>query len=139
MNLHAFRLVPGDDLKQALLAYCDERQITAACIVSCVGSLQHAVIRFANQPDGAAIHKKFEIVGLVGTLGCGACHLHIALADDQGQVIGGHLMDGSIIFTTAEIVLGVLPETRFEREPDAATGYKELRIATTLQKCRKTP
>lgn len=128
MYLHAFRLVPGDDLKQALLAYCTERHIAAACIVSCVGSLQHAIIRFADQGGGTAIHKKLEIVSLVGTLGCDACHLHIALADDQGQVIGGHLMAGSIIYTTAEIVLGALPELRFERELDAATGYQELRV-----------
>ncbi|HSY27032.1 MAG TPA: PPC domain-containing DNA-binding protein [Burkholderiaceae bacterium] len=132
MNFHAFRLAPGDDLKQALLAYCAARQITAACIVSCVGSLQDAVIRFADQAGGAAIHKKFEIVSLVGTLGCDACHLHIALADEQGQVIGGHLMAGSIIYTTAEIVLGVLPELRFERELDTATGYQELRVVATL-------
>jgi predicted DNA-binding protein with PD1-like motif len=131
MNFRAFRLLPGDDLKQALLAYCAERQITAACIVSCVGSLQHAVIRFADQPSGTAIHKKLEIVSLVGTLGCDASHLHIALADDQGQVIGGHLMAGSIIYTTAEIVIGALPELRFERELDAATGYQELRVVAT--------
>jgi len=116
MSFHAFRLVPGDDLKQTVLAYCEEREIGAACIVSCVGSLQRAVIRFADHARGTKIDKKFEILSLVGTLGRSACHLHIALSDDQGQVIGGHLMEGSLVYTTAEIVIGIMPGLAFEHK-----------------------
>ena len=29
-------------------------------------------------------------------------HLHIAVADSAGNVVGGHLMDGCFIYTTAE-------------------------------------
>jgi predicted DNA-binding protein with PD1-like motif len=41
---------------------------------------------------------------------------------------GGHLMEDSIIRTTAEIVLGVLPDGVFLRDIDPVTGYKELQI-----------
>jgi len=43
-------------------------------------------------------------------------------------VIGGHLCAGSLVRTTAEPVIGLLPEWRFSRELDPATGYPELRI-----------
>jgi predicted DNA-binding protein with PD1-like motif len=128
LQASALRLSPGADLKPSLLAYCIAHHIEAACIVSCVGSLRCASIRFAGRPDSTRIERPLEIVSLVGTLSRHGAHLHIALADQDGQVVGGHLMDESRIHTTAEIVLGILPEMRFTRELDAMTGYKELKI-----------
>jgi predicted DNA-binding protein with PD1-like motif len=49
---------------------------------------------------------------------------------EAGWVLtGGHLMGGSIIYTTAEIILGESKKHRFTREKDMETGYHELRIA----------
>jgi hypothetical protein len=42
--------------------------------------------------------------------------------------MGGHLCSGSLVRTTAELVIGLLPEWRFWRALDPATGYAELRI-----------
>jgi hypothetical protein len=92
--------------------------------------LQHAVIRFADQPDGTDIAGKLEIISLAGTVAQGGCHLHIAVSDAAGRIIGGHLLDGSIVYTTAEVVLGILPDLLFKRETDATTGHKELRVIT---------
>ncbi len=44
-------------------------------------------------------------------------------------MIGGHLCAGSLVRTTAELVIGLLPEFQFRRELDPATGYAELRIS----------
>jgi uncharacterized protein len=41
-------------------------------------------------------------------------------------VKGGHLMAGSIVRTTAEVVIALLPGWEFRRELDVATGAKEL-------------
>lgn len=41
---------------------------------------------------------------------------------------GGHVAYGCIVRTTAELLFALLPEWRFTREPDAATGYDELAI-----------
>lgn len=54
--------------------------------------------------------------------------LHIALADDRGKTIGGHLQTGCIIYTTAEIIIGRVPGYIFKRTPDTETGYLELEI-----------
>ncbi len=52
----------------------------------------------------------------------------MAVADSKGAVIGGHLCAGSLVRTTAELVIGLLPEWRFCRQPDPATSYSELQI-----------
>ena len=51
------------------------------------------------------------------------------MADSSGAVIGGHLCPGSLVRTTAELVVGLLPEWRFCRELDSATGFAELQIS----------
>jgi predicted DNA-binding protein with PD1-like motif len=53
-------------------------------------------------------------------------HLHMALSTSTGQVLGGHVAPGCIVRTTAEVLLALLPEWQFAREPDAATGFDEL-------------
>jgi len=69
-------------------------------------------------------------VSLVGTLSGDAEHLHISLSDAQGHVIGGHVIGGLHIFTTAEIVIGECSDLEFKREYDDSTGFQELVIKT---------
>jgi uncharacterized protein len=131
----ALRLSPGMDVKEALERIVKERGIKAASVLTCVGSLRDAVIRFANKPTGTNIQGPLEIVSLVGTLGSdGGSHLHIAVSDGEGKTLGGHVLKGCIVFTTAEIVLAVLPDAVFTREQDSASGYKELLVLPLLKK-----
>jgi len=53
--------------------------------------------------------------------------MHICISDNEGKTIGGHLDNGCIVYTTAEIV-GASEEFSFIRTIDAQTGYKELEI-----------
>ena len=87
-----------------------------------------ADLRLAGATQATAIHGELEILSLSGTLSPDGAHLHIAVADSSGAVLGGHLCAGSLVRTTAELVIGLLPEWRFSRELDPATGYPELRI-----------
>ncbi len=59
---------------------------------------------------------------------CTPVHLHISLAEKHGKVIGGHLAEDCIIYTTAEIVIGTSEEFSFLRTLDQTTGYKELEV-----------
>ncbi len=43
-------------------------------------------------------------------------------------MIGGHLCAGSLVRTTAEVVLALLPDWQFSRELDSVTGFQELQI-----------
>jgi predicted DNA-binding protein with PD1-like motif len=88
-----------------------------------------ARLRLAGAAEATAIRGDLEILSLAGTLAPDGAHLHIAVADNAGAVLGGHLCAGSLVRTTAELVVGLLPEWRFSRELDPATGWAELRIS----------
>jgi uncharacterized protein len=137
---HAIRLVPGDDLKESILKYVRDARLTSAWIVTAVGSLSSARVRLANYSAllrGSsndvydAPDERFEIVSLVGTISAAgaSCHLHCALGDKRGEVIGGHVLDGCVVFTTCEIVLGSDHEVTFTREHDERTGFDELVVS----------
>ena len=125
-EMFAFRLLPGQDLKIEIEKKVKENNWKAVAIVSCVGSLESASIRFANQKEAAKIPGSLEIVRLTGTLGSGGTHIHISVSDSTGKTTGGHLMPGCPVYTTAEIVLAVLKNVVFDRETDPTYGFKEL-------------
>lgn len=134
MRAHALRLRPGEDPKAALDALALTEGWDAAAVLTCAGSLTRAVLRFANQEDAVTLDGHFEILSLTGAFSRHGGHYHIALADGEGRTYGAHLMDGSAVYTTAEILVGVLDGVRFLRTFDPATGYEELDIAPTTQK-----
>ena len=128
MKIFALRLKPNQDLKDTLKNFVTSNNIEAGFILTTVGSLKQAILRFANQNDSKVLHDKFEIVSLVGTLSTHGIHLHISISDKDGKTIGGHLENGCLIYTTAEIVIGVSEDFIFVRTVDENTGYKELEI-----------
>lgn len=130
MQVQVLRLNPGDDLRASLEAefarLASSHGIAAACVVSAVGSLSCAVLRYAAAPSGVETGGPLEVVSLSGTLSADGAHLHASVSDAQGAVKGGHVLPGCTVRTTAEVVLGLLPGWEFRREVDAATGYREL-------------
>jgi uncharacterized protein len=124
----AIRLRPGDDIKTALDQICKDYKIKAANLLSCCGSLTKVVIRFANQQEPVLLEGHFEIVSLTGSLSENGSHLHICIADETGKTSGGHLKEGNAVYTTAEIVIGILEDLNFSRKKDELTGYPELFI-----------
>ena len=127
-TIHAFRLKPGQDLKIVLQDFVNAQHIEAGWIITCVGSLTQSNLRFANQQAGQKGNGFFEIICLSGTLSMHGCHLHMAIADSNGSLIGGHLLDGCIVYTTAEIVIGASKDLVFTRENDLSTEWNELQI-----------
>eukprot|EP01106_Pelomyxa_sp_JSP_P002463 TRINITY_DN1373_c0_g1_i2.p1 TRINITY_DN1373_c0_g1~~TRINITY_DN1373_c0_g1_i2.p1 ORF type:complete len:120 (-),score=13.51 TRINITY_DN1373_c0_g1_i2:59-418(-) len=102
-------------------------ELEAGYIVTCVGSVTQATIKFANQSQSTQLMGPFEIVSLTGTLtSAGGQHLHISLSDGTGITVGGHLMIGTLVYTTAEIILGEALDLTFSRQPDPVTTYNEL-------------
>jgi predicted DNA-binding protein with PD1-like motif len=128
MKIFALRLKPEDDLKVSLGHFVEQHEIQAGFILTAVGSLKQANLRFSDRDNAQLFKKKFEIVSLVGTLSLDGIHLHISLSDRNGKTIGGHLLTGCIIYTTAEIVIGTSEDFIFLRAVDEVTGYKELEI-----------
>lgn len=132
MKVFALRLKPDQDLKESLKNFVVEQDIKAGFVLTAIGSLKQATIRFANQSSSTVLIDKFEIISLNGTLAIEGIHLHISIADQSGKMLGGHLDNGCIIYTTAEIVIGTSNEFNFSRIIDQQTNYKELEIVPKL-------
>jgi predicted DNA-binding protein with PD1-like motif len=76
--------------------FARRHRLRAACVATCVGSLRRAAIRFADKAEVDVVEGPFEIAA------------------------------GSIVHTTAEIVVVELRGLRFSRQRDAATAFREL-------------
>jgi len=127
-KVYVFRLKPGEDLRKSIEAIVKEKNIEAGWINTCVGSLADYTIRFANQQQGTSGSGHFEIVNLTGTVSVNGSHLHISISDSEGKTIGGHLLEGCKIYTTAEIVIGSTTAYEFKRKKDGTTEWEELQI-----------
>jgi predicted DNA-binding protein with PD1-like motif len=132
MKVFPIRLEPNADLRKSLKSLAIEQNIQAGFILTAVGSLKQATIRFANRNNATVLTEKFEILSLNGTLATTGMHLHIAIADSNGKVIGGHLSDGCIIYTTAEIAIGIAEDFGFHRSFDEKTGFNELEVISLI-------
>jgi predicted DNA-binding protein with PD1-like motif len=128
MKYYALRLHPGQDVKNEITVFTKKQQIKAGIVLTCIGSLSSARLRLADENVTKKLEEKFEILSLQGTLSQDGCHLHISISDSEGSVIGGHLLDGCIIYTTAEIVIGEVDDLTFSREYDPQTGFDELKV-----------
>ncbi len=136
MRVYAFRLTPGTDLKGELARFNEQQPLRAGFILSCVGSLSRARLRMPGAPGEAELFRDYEenmeIVSLVGTLSPDGLHLHIGLSRRDGACVGGHLVAGCIVNTTAEVIIGEAPEMEFRRLTDPATGYAELSVRPAI-------
>ena len=128
-KVYSLRLHPEQDLKNEIQNFCNTNNISAGCILSAVGSLKIAKLRLAGSDSFFEATGKFEIVSVTGTVSKNGSHIHLALADQCGKVVGGHLMDGNSIYTTCELVLLSIENQEFKREQDSVTGFKELVIS----------
>jgi predicted DNA-binding protein with PD1-like motif len=128
MQAFTFRLKSGQDLLNEIESVVVEKNIQAGCVLSAVGSLTHATLRLANREYHSEYDGYFEIVSVTGTVSTHGSHLHISISDGDGKTIGGHLVPGCKIYTTAETVLAIFDNVIYKREFSEDSGYDELVI-----------
>ena len=124
MKVVPLRLQPGDDLRRVLEAWMVDQEEQAGCLICAVGSLSVGQLRLAGAREATVIRGDVEILSLCGKLSPDGAH------NSTGSVIGNHLCSGSLVRTTAELVVDMLVEWLFRRELDPAMGYAELRISS---------
>jgi uncharacterized protein len=124
----ALRLHPGADIRQEIEALAKRESITAGVILGAVGSLSKTCLRFAGHDKPTELTGKHEILTLSGMLSHAGTHLHMSVSNSQGECIGGHVARGCEVYTTLELVIGLLPDTTFQRVVDQETGFKELSV-----------
>lgn len=120
------RLKPDEDLKRGIINILKQKEIKSGVIICIVGSLNSATLRMAKG-NIKTFPGPFEIVSAEGTISADGIHVHIAVSDAEGNIMGGHLRSGCLINTTAEICILKSNKT-LKRVFDPKTGYKELVI-----------
>ena len=113
-------------MRTTLRDWANANNIEAAAITSAVGSLTHAHIRYANRADGIMTTADLEVLFLSGTLSIHGMHLHLSVADRDGKMLGGHMLDGCIVRTTLELTVQLIDGLRMLRVNDEQSGNDEL-------------
>lgn len=131
----AIRLMQGADLKESVAQLVSLHKIQAGSIASCVGCLSSVSLRLAGAQKTLQLNGSLEIVSVMGTLTPQHQHIHLSVSDDTGRVIGGHLLDGCIVDTTAELIIYHYPSLSFTREFDNTTGFTELVVNDHIPRC----
>ncbi len=126
MDLTPLRLPPGADLRRSLEALATAPGADACFVVAGIGSLVNARLRYAGEATETEVAGPLEILSLSGTLSASGAHLHASVSDAAGRVLGGHLCHGSVVRTTAEVLVAPLSGWSLIREPDPTTGFMEL-------------
>jgi predicted DNA-binding protein with PD1-like motif len=130
MRSLSFRLKPGQDLWNSIEDVVKQNNIEAGCVLSAVGSFAHATLRLANREHYNEYDGHFEIVSVTGTVSVHGSHVHVSISDENGVTIGGHLVPGCLIYTTAEVVLAIFDDVVYKREKlENDTGFEELVVA----------
>lgn len=125
----AVRLNYGDDLLLSLQRIIEEEGIRFGCLTF-LGAVQRGVVAYYNQKERKyhtiVKDEPLEIASGIGNIslkdGKPFIHAHVAFADSEGKIFGGHLAEGTIVFA-GEVFIQVLelpqPPTR---KYDAQTG-----------------
>ncbi|MBI4828587.1 MAG: DNA-binding protein [Nitrospinae bacterium] len=128
-KVHMGRASEGADLLNMLNEVCREREIRAGA-VSLVGAVSCAVLMYYRQETKRyetlpEITQGMEIIAGTGNVslkdGAPFVHLHLLLADEQGQTVAGHLAEGTIVFA-CEYTITELDGPALERAHDGDTG-----------------
>lgn len=125
------RLPKGADLLASLTQLCLEEDVQLG-VVRAIGAVARARVAFYDQQQRTYRYLEFnrphEIIGLEGNIsrkdGQPFVHAHIALMSEEGQMVGGHLVEGTEVFACEFVITEFIYEAdnTFERLYDEETG-----------------
>ena len=105
------RIFEGEDLADAVKRRVEESGIKAGIFVL-IGSLKNVIIGYYKEGQYMSIELDgpLEIASCMGNIAVDEkgeimIHPHIVVANEKGEAFGGHLMKGSIVGATAELVI----------------------------------
>ncbi|SNB46032.1 PPC domain-containing DNA-binding protein [Geobacter sp. DSM 9736] len=99
------------DLLRELNKFAKEHDVTAG-FIQLIGSLSRARLSYYDQKTHAYqvldFDAPYEIVSGTGNIsirdGAPFVHIHLAVSDKEGTVVGGHCLDGCTIFAVEFII-----------------------------------
>lgn len=125
-NFFILRLDDGEEIVSSILSFCGKKRLQGAYL-SGIGACKDITIAYFDREKNEYIDKRIsencEIVSLSGFIATTNkkphLHAHIALANQDNVVFGGHLKS-AIASPTCEIFL--VKSGRIKRKKDEKTG-----------------
>lgn len=128
----AIRLKPGADVLHGLEEACKRHGISDGVILSAIGSLDGArycdIVELPTKAGcgyGETLHLSglIELIGATGIIchdseGTVNLHIHMSLADRYGNAYGGHLVEGTKVKMTVDVVLAQIEGVEMGRQFD---------------------
>ena len=129
------RLDQGQDLFATLNDFARQHEIRAAVVVSGIGMLKDAAVGYWNGSEYVRMDlpEPHELVGLHGSIAEAdgpSVHLHAELAAPSHQLLGGHLMRGTV-WVLNEVLIDTFPGRTFARPMDETLGLRKLDLEPT--------
>ena len=133
----ALRLKPNTDMLLELEKACKEHNIANGVIVSGIGGVTKAAFcdpqYFSNrkQPynygDPIIVETHLSISGVSGIIchdddGTINMHVHVAFSDEEGHCYAGHLVEGTRVMLTVDLVIAELEGISMTRKMDEKLG-----------------
>lgn len=127
-----FRIKTDEDLAEAIKERAKKSDVKAGFLIA-IGSLKSATIGYYKEGTYKYIHLDgpLEIASCTGNIAVDEnsetiIHAHIVVTDEKGEAFGGHLMKGSPVGATAELVMIEALGANLKRFLDKATNLKLL-------------
>jgi len=120
------RLSEDEDLLEAITLVAEKSRVTAG-FFTLIGTLKKANVGFYQKGkyETIKIENPVEIVSCMGNVSLKEnkpfAHAHMAVSNEKGEVLGGHVMPGCVIAATGELVLVEARDARLRREMDEKT------------------
>jgi len=121
----------GCDLLGELTALCEKEKIHIG-VFEAIGAVQKACFGFYNQFSRKytfkEIHNDLEILKCSGNIslneGKPMIHAHIIFTDENGHAFGGHLANGTVVFSCEYVIQAFDNSCVLQREFDPKTGLR---------------
>ncbi len=108
MEHYFYNLSSGEDVYNSLKEL-QIHQNSTSFLISAVGDLSKVSFKCPLNDNPVVLEKKLEIITLSGYLTSRSSHLHISVSDDNCKVFGGHLLSGTTVLRSLDVLLGVIP------------------------------
>jgi predicted DNA-binding protein with PD1-like motif len=128
------RMAEGDDLREKIGKSAQENGIRAATF-TLIGALKNVVL--GCYKNGEYIHTRLdgplEIASCIGNIaldekGDIEVHSHLVVSNEKAEAFGGHLMNGTHVGPTAELMLLEADDADLRRTFDDRTKLKLLKL-----------
>jgi hypothetical protein len=125
------RLETGEELFEKLAELAKSHGVKAGVVVLGIGMLSRATLGYWNGREYATreLLRPHELVALHGTIaevdGVPSLHLHAGLAGPDHELVGGHLMRGTV-GALVELYVQRFPGHTFGRPLDESLGLRRL-------------